>query len=54
MASSPPLPAPPRGEGYTLVIGSVVGVYIDDAFSRDGLVQSGAMRALARSRSRHV
>jgi flavin reductase (DIM6/NTAB) family NADH-FMN oxidoreductase RutF len=43
-----PLPAPPRGEGYTLVIGSVVGVYIDDAFIQDGLVQSGAMRALAR------
>ena len=43
-----PLPAPPRGEGYTLVVGSVVGVYIDDAFIQDGLVQSGAMRALAR------
>jgi flavin reductase (DIM6/NTAB) family NADH-FMN oxidoreductase RutF len=43
-----PLPAPPRGEGYTLIIGSVVGVYIDDAFIQDGLVQSGAMRALAR------
>ena len=43
-----PLPAPQRGEGYTLVIGSVVGVYIDDAFVQDGLVQSGAMRPLAR------
>ena len=43
-----PLPAPPRGEGYTVVIGSVVGVYIDDAFIQDGRVQSGAMRALAR------
>ena len=43
-----PLPAPSRGEGYTLVVGSVVGVYIDDAFIQDGLVQSGAMRALAR------
>jgi len=43
-----PLPAPPRGDGYTLVIGSVVGVYIDDAFIQDGLVQSGAMRPLAR------
>jgi flavin reductase (DIM6/NTAB) family NADH-FMN oxidoreductase RutF len=42
------LPAPPRGEGYTVVIGSVVGVYIADAFIQDGLVQSGAMRALAR------
>ena len=43
-----PLPAPPRGEGYTLVIGSVVGIYIDEAFIQDGLVQSGAMRPLAR------
>ena len=43
-----PLPAPPRGEGYTLVIGSVVGVYIADAFVRDGRVQSGAMRPLSR------
>ena len=43
-----PLPAPPRGEGYTLVLGSVVGVYIDDAYVKDGLVQSGEMRPLAR------
>ncbi|HRH89669.1 MAG TPA: flavin reductase family protein [Rubrivivax sp.] len=42
------LPAPRRGEGYTLVIGSVVGVYIDEAFIVDGIVQSGAMRPLAR------
>jgi flavin reductase (DIM6/NTAB) family NADH-FMN oxidoreductase RutF len=43
-----PLPAPPRGEGYTLVLGSVVGVYIDDAYIKDGLVRSGEMRPLAR------
>lgn len=43
-----PLPAPARGEGYTLVIGSVVGVYIDDACIKDGRVQSGEMRPLAR------
>jgi flavin reductase (DIM6/NTAB) family NADH-FMN oxidoreductase RutF len=43
-----PLPAPRRGDGYTLVIGSVVGVYIDDAFIQDGIVQSAEMRALAR------
>jgi flavin reductase (DIM6/NTAB) family NADH-FMN oxidoreductase RutF len=43
-----PLPAPRGGEGYTLVIGTVVGVYIDDAFIRDGLVQSAEMRPLAR------
>jgi flavin reductase (DIM6/NTAB) family NADH-FMN oxidoreductase RutF len=42
------LPKPGRGEGYTLVIGQVVGVYIDDALIRDGRVQTGAMRALAR------
>jgi flavin reductase (DIM6/NTAB) family NADH-FMN oxidoreductase RutF len=43
-----PLPAPQRGAGYTLVIGSVVGVYIDDAFIQGGLVQSAEMRPLAR------
>lgn len=42
------LPAPRRGEGYTLVLGAVVGVYIDDAYIKDGLVQSGEMRPLAR------
>jgi flavin reductase (DIM6/NTAB) family NADH-FMN oxidoreductase RutF len=42
------LPAPSRGEGYTLVIGTVVGVYVDDAFIADGRVQSGAMQPLAR------
>lgn len=42
------LPAPARGEGYTLIIGSVVGIYIDDAFVEDGQVRSGAMRPLAR------
>lgn len=31
-----------------MVIGSVVGVSIADEFLRDGLVQSGAMRPLAR------
>ena len=45
----PLLPAKPGDSAaYTLVIGSVVGVYIDDAFIQDGLVQSGAMRPLAR------
>jgi flavin reductase (DIM6/NTAB) family NADH-FMN oxidoreductase RutF len=43
-----PLPAPRRGEGYTLVIGSVVGIYIDDAFIKGGIVQSAEMRPLAR------
>ena len=46
------LPMPPHKPGappsYTVVFGQVVGVYIDDAFIEDGIVQSGAMRALAR------
>lgn len=45
-----PLPAPAgRPEaGYTVVFGEVVGVYIDDAFIRDGRVDTAAMRPLAR------
>ena len=49
------LPAPParagataEPEGYTLVIGEVVAIYIDEAFIEDGLVQTGKMRPLAR------
>ena len=49
------LPAPPTrpgasapAEGYTLVIGEVVAVYIDDAFIDQGIVQTGRMRPLAR------
>jgi len=30
------------------VFGQVVGIYIDDAFIQGGIVQSGAMRPLAR------
>jgi flavin reductase (DIM6/NTAB) family NADH-FMN oxidoreductase RutF len=33
---------------YTVVFGRVVGVYIADAIIRDGLVDTGAMQALAR------
>jgi flavin reductase (DIM6/NTAB) family NADH-FMN oxidoreductase RutF len=36
------------GPGYTVVFGSVVGVYIDDAFVKDGMVDTGAMRPIAR------
>ncbi len=36
------------GHGYTVVFGSVVGVYIDDAFIRDGVVDTGAMQPIAR------
>ncbi len=45
-----PLPAPQDGRSppWTMVIGSVVGIYIDDAFIVDGLVQTGRMRPLAR------
>lgn len=32
----------------TLVIGQVVGIYIDDRFIKDGRVDSGAMRPIAR------
>ena len=49
------LPAPPARpgssvvpEGYTLVIGEVVAVYIHDQFIADGLVDTGKMRPLAR------
>ena len=46
------LPLPPHKPGaapsYTMVIGQVVGIYIDDMFIQDGIVHSGEMRALAR------
>jgi flavin reductase (DIM6/NTAB) family NADH-FMN oxidoreductase RutF len=45
-----PLPAAAGAEssGYTVVFGAVVGIYIDDAFIADGLVQTGRMRPIAR------
>jgi len=44
------LPAPPgRPEAaYTVVFGEVVGIYIDDAYIRDGMVCTGEMRPIAR------
>ena len=33
---------------HTVVFGQVVGVYINDAFIRDGMIDTGAMRPLAR------
>jgi flavin reductase (DIM6/NTAB) family NADH-FMN oxidoreductase RutF len=33
---------------YHLVIGQVVGMYIDDAFIKDGIVDTGAMRPIMR------
>lgn len=35
-------------EGYVVAFGHVVGVFIDDAFIRDGMVDTGAMRPIAR------
>jgi flavin reductase (DIM6/NTAB) family NADH-FMN oxidoreductase RutF len=44
------MPAPPDGKGvtYTVVFGLVTGIYIDDAFIRDGIVDTPAMKPLAR------
>ena len=43
---------PPRDPGdasaYSVVFGEVVGVYIDDTFIDDGIVDTGAMRPIAR------
>ncbi|MFO1326765.1 MAG: flavin reductase family protein [Rubrivivax sp.] len=36
------------GGRYTVVIGEVVAIYIDDAYVRDGLVDTGAMRVVSR------
>lgn len=35
-------------EGHFVVFGRVVGIYIDDAYVRDGRVDTGAMRPIAR------
>ncbi|MGI9509230.1 MAG: flavin reductase family protein [Geminicoccaceae bacterium] len=37
-----------EGAGHYLVIGEVVGIYIDDRFVKDGKVDTGAMRPIAR------
>jgi flavin reductase (DIM6/NTAB) family NADH-FMN oxidoreductase RutF len=37
-----------RKTGHYLVIGRVVGIYIDDRFLKDGIVDTGAMRPIAR------
>jgi flavin reductase (DIM6/NTAB) family NADH-FMN oxidoreductase RutF len=42
------LELPGGPEVGTLVIGAVVGIYIDDRFIKDGRVDSGAMRPIAR------
>ncbi|HWB47444.1 MAG TPA: flavin reductase family protein [Hyphomicrobiaceae bacterium] len=43
-----PHPDPAQASTYSVVFGLVVGVYIDDAFIKDGLVDTGAMRPIAR------
>ncbi len=43
-----PADAAKPGEATALVFGEVIGVYIDDAYVRDGMVDTGAMRPLAR------
>jgi flavin reductase (DIM6/NTAB) family NADH-FMN oxidoreductase RutF len=35
-------------QNYHLVIGLIVGIYIDDKFIKDGIVDTGAMRPIAR------
>ena len=35
-------------QAYTMVIGLVVGIHIDDRYVKDGIVDSGAMRPIAR------
>jgi flavin reductase (DIM6/NTAB) family NADH-FMN oxidoreductase RutF len=37
-----------HNQGYHMVIGLVVGVYIDDRFIRDGIVDTPAMKPIAR------
>jgi flavin reductase (DIM6/NTAB) family NADH-FMN oxidoreductase RutF len=43
---------PPRTPGappsYSVVFGEVIGIYIDDTFINDGIVDTGAMRPIAR------
>lgn len=46
------VPLKPLGEAaarYLLVIGQVVGIHIDDRFVKDGLVDTAAMRPIARA-----
>ena len=39
---------PGKPSGHTMVVGEVVGVHIDDRFVKDGIVDTGAMRPIAR------
>lgn len=48
LPAPPGRPGKPPPVGYTMVIGEVVAVHIDDALIHDGIVDTGRMRALAR------
>ena len=39
---------PGTDQGHFVVMGEVVGIYIDDAYITDGMVDTGAMRPIAR------
>ncbi|MFT5449305.1 MAG: flavin reductase (DIM6/NTAB) family NADH-FMN oxidoreductase RutF [Gammaproteobacteria bacterium] len=39
---------PATGKGHYVVFGQVVGIYINDEFIKDGMVDTGAMKPLAR------
>lgn len=43
-----PPAGPGQKEGYAMVIGLVVGIHIDDRFVSNGIVDTGAMRPIAR------
>lgn len=40
--------APGSDDGHFMIIGQVVGIYIDDKFIQDGIVNTAEMRPLAR------
>lgn len=42
------LPNPDGPSTYAMVIGRIVGIYIDEAYIKNGLVDTGAMRPIAR------
>ena len=48
LPAPPGRPGGPAPEGYTVVIGEVVAIYIDDQYIADGVVDTGRMRPLAR------
>ena len=43
-----PPQAPGQRSNYSMIIGYVVGIHIDDRFCKDGIVDTGAMRPIAR------